>query len=210
MATPEYDEWIARSHVRAEHEALRRIALAAVRDASSAAPALAQSYANLCAREFAAAYPTVWPRRTAGDRLRVVVLVATAPAPDAGVALDVLAGLPHDEFDVTIACLGDTVTPDSLVGIGAAGKLRALRLAPLPDANDARRLAALDPDLLFDLVGLAAATGPLLAQRPARSVATTADLGARNVAPLIATTVASTGEIRRWLDELQACAARYG
>jgi predicted O-linked N-acetylglucosamine transferase (SPINDLY family) len=34
-------------------------------------------------------------------------------------------------------------------------------------------------------------------------VATIADLGARNVAPLIATTVASTGEIRRWLDELK-------
>ena len=43
------------------------------------------------------------------------------------------------------------------IGIGAAGGPPAIALPPIPDANDAKRLAALDPDVLVDLVGLACA-----------------------------------------------------
>ena len=193
----------SRSYPRLEHEALRRIAHAATRAAPDAAPALARSYAHLCVREFAGAFPLVWPQRTAGDRLRVVALVAAPPTAEAGVVLDVLADLPRAEFDVAIAFLGEEAAPGSPMGVGVPGHLPAIALPPIPDVNGAKRVAALDPDLIIDLAGLGAAAGPLLAQRPARAIATLADLGAANVAPLVDHAETPVRGIRHWLDELR-------
>jgi len=164
LRAPLFAAACSRSYLRLEHEALRRIAHAATRAAPDAAPALARTYAQLCVREFAGAFPLVWPRRTAGDRLRVVALVAAAPTAEAGVVLDVLADLPRAEFDVAIAFLGKEAAPGSPTGAGVPGHLPAIALPPIPDVNGAKRVAALDPDLIIDLAGLGAAAGPLLAQ----------------------------------------------
>ncbi len=192
-----------RSYIRPEHEALRRIAHAATRAAPEAAPVLARSYAQMCVREFAAAFPLLWPQRTAGERLRVVALVGAAPDTGAGMALDVLAGLPRDTFDVAIAYVGKGPVPDSSAGgAAAAQKVSAIVLPPIPGASDAKLLAALDPDVIVDLAGLGAAVGPLLAQRPARSIATLAEFGGANVAPLVDRAVVPLDGIRHWLDAL--------
>ena len=155
-----------------EHEALRRIANAAVRAAPDEVLALAQRYAVLCARSFAAAMPLVWPRRTAGRRLRVVVLATVAPDPEVRACLTALTGLAVDRFDVTVAVIGGQAAPDASAGIDASRRPRVVPLPAIPDANDAQRLAALDRDLLIDLAGLRAGAGLLLAQRPARAIVT--------------------------------------
>ena len=67
----------------------------------------------------------------------------------------------------------------------AARALRALVLPRSPDAAAARQLAALDADILVDLAGVSAATGPLLAPHPAREIVTLAALAAPNGEPLI-------------------------
>src|SRR6185369_17360521 len=64
----------------AEHEALRHAALRALREEESDAPELARRYALACARRFALPLPLLWPRRTAGRALRIVVL-GCAPLP---------------------------------------------------------------------------------------------------------------------------------
>ena len=69
-----------------------------------------------------------------------------------------------------------------------------------PGADDAKRLAALDPDVLIDLAGLDAEVGPLLAQRPARAIVSLADLASRNVAPLIDDETPAA-ELEHWLSE---------
>jgi hypothetical protein len=164
---------------------LRCIAHASVLAAPGAAPALAQTYASLCAKAFASPFPLVWPRRTAGIRLRVVALIDAPATPEAIAALDVLAALPRAECEIAIAVLGAAALPDSHAASGAVRNLPVLGLPPIPDANDAKRVAALDPDVLIDLAGLRAAAGPMLARRPARSIVTPADLPAANVAPLV-------------------------
>jgi predicted O-linked N-acetylglucosamine transferase (SPINDLY family) len=139
----------------ADHDALRRAARAAARAGAASAPALAAAYAQLCAAAFGAAVPLLWTRRTAGARARVVLLVASAAG--AASARGVASRLAH-AADVTQVAVGDA---------------------------EARRIAALDPDLLVDLAGLEAASGPLLAQRPARRIVTLAGMAAPNVSPLI-------------------------
>src|SRR4030042_1177714 len=127
-----------------------------------AAPALAQAPASLCATAFVAPFPLVWPRRTAGVRLRVIALVAMSSAPEAIAALDLLAALPRPEYDIAIAMLGAGAWPDSFAISGAVRELPLLALPPIPGANDAKRVATFDPDVLIDLAGLRGATGPLL------------------------------------------------
>ena len=58
-------------------------------------------------------------------------------------------------------------------------------LGSAPDPAIAQRLAEADFDAIVDLAGMTAATGPLLAQRPARSVWTLDSLFAAHAAPLI-------------------------
>jgi len=190
-----------RGYAAADHEALRRIAHAALQAAPGAAPALARAYASLCATAFVAPFPLVWPRRTAGVRLRVIALVATSSAPEAIAALDLLAALPRAEYDIAIAMLGAGAWPDSFAISGAVRELPLLALPPIPGANDAKRVATFDPDVLIDLAGLRGAAGPLLARRPARVIATPADLPATNVAPLVDRADTTLLELARLLAE---------
>ena len=61
----------------------------------------------------------------------------------------------------------------------------AIALPANADATAARMVASRDPDMIVDLVGLVAMTGPLLARMPARLRVTVATLTCPNEAPLI-------------------------
>ena len=192
-----------REYTPADHEALRRIAHAARFAEGSDEPALAQSYAKLCTTAFASTVPLLWPRRTAGARLRIVVLIPAAPIREAVTALALLAGLPRDQFDVVILIVGGSALPESLADLGNARTLPSVALSPVPDANDAKRCAAFDPDVMIDLIGRSAATGPLLARRPARLIVTLANFAASNVVPLVDRADTAIGDLARMLDELR-------
>ncbi len=163
----------------ADHEALRRIAVAVARADPEAAGEFAARYAVLCARALAAPVTLTWPRRTAGRPLRVVVLRNAASAGDAiSTAMAAIAALPRDAFAVMFATLG--VTEASPID-GAPNMVLPLR----SDETVAKTMAALDPDVLIDFAGLGAATGSLLAQRPARAIWTLATVPLRNSVPLV-------------------------
>src|SRR5438128_419138 len=71
----------------------------------------------------------------------------------------------------------DGATATALAGI------RVGTLGPAPDPALARALAEADDDVLIDLAGMRAATGPLLAARPARTLWTYATLLGAHAAP---------------------------
>ena len=166
----------ARDFLPGEHEALRRIVLAATSANAPSATDLRRRYAALCTGTFAAPAPLVWPRRTAGSHLRVVVMVGATEDPVAVTAVAALAALPRIRFDVTLAVIGSAELPAWCRGAGVA----AWAMLTLPSAPEsaARRIAALDPDVIVDLGGLDSAIGPLLAARPARAILTLAALRA--------------------------------
>ena len=167
----------ARRYAPTDHDALRRIAVTTTEFDAVAARELAAAYAALCATGWAAPVPLLWPRRTAGDRLRVIALHSPSAAGNAAM-LAVLAALPRESFAITIASIGGTALP---VRDGAA----SLALPAQPDAATAKAIGAGDFDVLVDFAGLAAATGPLLAERPARMIWTVDALTLPNTAPLI-------------------------
>src|SRR5207302_9554708 len=117
---------LARPWALHDHDALRRVALAAVSLAPRQSVGLAQHYADLCARVEGAG-ALAWPRRTRGARLRVITLPGLDDS--AARAQAVLATLPAERFDVTT--------------------LRAQS-----DDAQKRRLAALDAGVIVDLAGL--------------------------------------------------------
>ncbi len=171
------DAWVAlaleRSFGAGEREPLRRIALALARADARAAAILCERYGQLCAAAFAPPVPLLWPRRTAGRRLRVVVLV------DAGDERIVpFAALSADAFDVAFAVFGSADLP-SLAG------RQAIALPDEPDAAAARAIALRDPDVLVDLVGAERAGGPMLATKPARAIWTLETLRLPLRAPLV-------------------------
>lgn len=158
-------------------EALRSLACAA-RDLGFAekAEAFASAYATLSLQAHAPPRSLVWPRRTAGEALRVAVVLRPGTRPaivDALRALDgnvvtLVALAPPDEAKA----LADAL-PFPVAAIVAAGAE--------PDPSSARVVAARDPDVLIDTAGLDAKTGQWFAQRPARTLWTLADL----VPPLV-------------------------
>jgi hypothetical protein len=89
-----------------DHEALRAVALAAASAGAADAPAHARAYAELCATSFAAAVPLPWPKRTAGSRLRVVVLLPVHANDAVLRAIAGLLALSPAEFDFMFASVG--------------------------------------------------------------------------------------------------------
>ena len=182
-----------------ERDAMRRIARAAVAAGDDRAAALGEGYARLCAAELAGSPPIVWPLRTAGPRCRVVVLVAVRgiDPPALGALSDVLA-TDAGTVETFVALVGGAALPADWPLPEAARAVRVIPLATDPDAGDAKRIAALDADLLVDLVGLDAAVGKLLAYAPARRCVTLPVLPRRHREPLAETLPADT-PIDRWL-----------
>jgi predicted O-linked N-acetylglucosamine transferase (SPINDLY family) len=156
-------------------DALRRVALALAR--GELAQAAADRYSELCVRQFATGVSLLWPRRTAGERLRLIVIADDGDAPAALAAQpDALARLlialegMNDHVDLAVCTFG---AGQPMVERLAGTALLATRVSHLQDAPDlesARALAADDADVLVDLCGIARATGALLAARPARSI----------------------------------------
>jgi predicted O-linked N-acetylglucosamine transferase (SPINDLY family) len=170
-------------------EVVRRLALAA---ANAAAPGQwAECYAVYCTTLFASAAPVWWPRRTAGSALRVVYLIAPERGIDAGSAViaaepylrAVIAQHPRERIAAAVYVVGNASLRELSPLLPAELPLVALGTTTLPEM--ARVLGATDPDAVIDLVGMNAALGPLLAQRPARTAWTYPALAGRNVAPLI-------------------------
>ncbi len=150
-----------------EADVLREVALAASRGGDPRSGArVAERHAQACAALRPGIAPLRWPRRAAGSALRVVVL------------------LPHDAAsrDRALALLGEAARPGVAVawqllagpqalprpaGALAAAGVRALHRL---DAEVAAALGAEDDDVLVDCAGLALASGPLLALRPAERI----------------------------------------
>jgi len=144
---------------RDDTDALRRVALAlSAAGQPEGARRFSDRYASACRALQKATVPLLWPMRTAGAALRVGVLVADDARLDAFRAALEAAGLCES---VECTSLATTEAPAAFFTPDA--------LAAVPEAA-ARAAAALDFDVLIDAGGLALASGPLLALRPARAV----------------------------------------
>ncbi|TMH00535.1 MAG: tetratricopeptide repeat protein [Betaproteobacteria bacterium] len=174
-------------------EALRRIAVATAR--AGEGRAWAEKYAMVCAARHAQPVPLQWPRRTAGDALRVTYLIAPgSPIVMGGMAVDpgaylrnVVARHPRERVLPSVLIV-DNSRLDGATATALAG-IRVGTLGPAPDPALARALAEADDDVLIDLAGMRAATGPLLAARPARTLWTYATLLGAHAAPLVSRTL---------------------
>ncbi len=187
---PWLDAALARSWEPFDHDAVRRIAVVAAD--LPAGDRLAQHFAMLCERAGRAVPPRAWPHRARGAALRVLVIAG--PDARARAAQATLSALPATRFDVVVAALGAEADQ-----VGAS-----IVLSPLPGAEDAKRVAALDPDVIVDLSGYGARAGALLAQRPARLQLTLADLPLPHRAPLVDDAAATTDALIGTLASLQA------
>jgi len=171
-------------------EALRLLALAAARVAPDSP--WAARYASQCIAQYAPEAPLAWPRRTAGAALRIAYLIAPGRPLRAGtVEIDadrylrnVAAAHPAERIAAVVFDVGAAAAQGSAAAARARWAMTALGSAPAPSI--AQSLAEADFDAIIDLAGMTAATGPLLAQRPARSLWTLDPLFAAHTAPLIA------------------------
>jgi len=146
-----------------EVDVLREVALAlATGGEAQASERVAARYAEACVALLPPAAPLRWPRRTAGEALRVAVLL---PRRRGGEALALLERCASGVEWLLLADPRAPALPRDALG-GAV--VRTLHRA---DAEVAAALAAVDPDLLLDFAGLDAATGSLLALRPAHRTA---------------------------------------
>ena len=140
--------------------ALREIALACHHAGDvDRGDALARRYAEACVAFAAADAPLRWPVRTAGEALRVVVLM---PLDSEGAAATLIGEAASRMRDVAWTLLVASerplpAVPDATIRVVGA----------VPEATLAAALAAEDHDVLLDLAGLAIASGPLLAMHVA-------------------------------------------
>src|SRR5208282_2656684 len=148
----------------------------------------------------ASAAPVRWPRRTAGRALRVVYLIAAERGIEAGGAAiaaepylrAVIAQHPRERLAATVYFVGNASLRE--LGLLLPADLPLVALGTTPKPEMARMLGASDPDAVIDLVGMNAALGPLLAQRPARTAWTYPAFTGRNVAPLITHALPAPGD----------------
>ncbi len=205
-----------------ELDALRKLALAisalaagdGVADGSEGAVAYrilaqraAERYSALCLSLHAPDVPLLLPCRTAGARVRVIVLVDTLAIDADDRHWRALAeGLRESvaRLDLAFAAFGDAQRiVDRLPSSGLAAA-RVTQMPAQPDIESARALAAGDPDVLLDLTLFARPIGPLLAARPARRIASIAGVP-HPVAPLVDTLLpADTGTWKASLATLLA------
>ena len=197
-------------------EALRLLALAAARVIPDSP--WAARYAAKCTSLYAPQAPLVWPRRTAGAALRLAYLIAPGrPLRVGGMEIDadrylaqVAAAHPRERIAAVVFDVGPAPSPGYAEVTPARWAMTALGSAPAPGI--AQRLAEADFDAIVDLAGMSAATGPLLAQRPARSVWTLDALFAAHAAPLITARLppprsASDGDLHAHRRDIEAAVA---
>src|SRR5205085_10438079 len=131
-----------------------------------------------------------WPRRTAGEPLRIAYLIMPgAPIVIGSVSVEpgaylraVIAGHPRERFAARVYAVGNAgmeSLPDLL-----PPTIPLERLVVPADLAMACRVAESDPDALIDRTGMSAQVGLLLARRPARTLWTYPGLAGAHVAPL--------------------------
>ena len=205
------DAIAARRWTLADVEPLRRLAVAVQRRNAQLADRLALAYCALCGSSPPPPVPLLWPRRTAGQALRVAWML---PAPDGAAweaAREALASaraaLPGDALSVIALCTGDVEATRAALG-PAPGEATLLGLASPAEAGAAKVVAARDCDVLVDSAGLTAATAAMLAARPARAlVAVAAGLPVHRE-PLAERVFATAGALATALREAHAGLAR--
>ena len=144
---------------------LRDIALVLARAGQTPrSETFADYYAQSCRALHQPTMPLLWPLRTAGGHVRAGLLVASEQVPDAKGMVAWINERLAGQCRARVFALPATPGP---LDLGASPDVRALPLDP--DAA-ARAVALLDLDVLIDLAGVRAPSGPLLAWRPARAV----------------------------------------
>ena len=146
-------------------EALRDVALAFARGGDAqAATALAARYAQATVALTGATAPATWPARTAGEALRVAVLLPTDPSAAArATALLAEAARSPPAAEWTLVAVAAAPADVQRALPGAVVRV----VAPGNESAAAEALAASDPDLLLDLGGIGLSSGALLVRRPA-------------------------------------------
>jgi len=170
-------------------EALRRLALSAA--TIGAESSWAERYAEGCAQAFAPAVPWLWPRRAAGDALRVAYLLAPGHTLRIGhievepraYIRSIVAAHSHAQIAAAVWIVDGATLDEETTAVLGGLPVATLGHAPAPGL--ARLLAEADYDVLIDLAGTVSATGPLLAQRPARTTWTYAELVGAHARPLV-------------------------
>jgi hypothetical protein len=140
---------VAAPSTPAEPEALRRAALEALRGARPDAPELRRRYAESCVRRSLRRSRPCGPAH-AGRALRIVVLVAAQASRRSTQPLRRWLALPRESFQVAFAALATRSRRLSGWPRVATCALDPSR-EPVRTAEEAKRLAALDADVLIDL-----------------------------------------------------------
>ncbi|MEP7328122.1 MAG: tetratricopeptide repeat protein [Betaproteobacteria bacterium] len=160
-----------RKWAQVDAEALRRIVMATASTNPPLATSLATLYGPLTASLPAPPVPLLWPRRTAGDALRIAWIAPSPGSPAWQIWCDALAraNLPVNAKQLVLSAAAPDVVRTALATTPLAGS--ALLVIPTrPDIDTARALAARDCDVLIDAAGMSTSVGPLLAMRPARRI----------------------------------------
>ncbi len=160
-----------RAWIPDDAESLRRLAMAASRANPQLAAVIAQSYSTLTASRAAPPVPLLWPRRTAGEALRVAWIAPTPGTPAWTAWLEALATAkaPREARHLVLTSAAPELVHRALASTPLADAA-LLATAAQPDVDVGRALSARDCDVLVDAAGLSLATGKLLAMRPARRI----------------------------------------
>ena len=194
----------SRAWQRSESDVLRRV-IVAVHDAEPVlARELAATHAAMCVAE-TLLVPSLWPARTGGAALRIAWLM---PAPDhasfvsaCAIVREALQQAAGIATTLTFVCAGNPAATRAALP-GLPDNATFLPLPPHPDATHARALAGRDPDVLVDLAGMHAATGPFLAARPARKIWSMAAVMPAHAPGLVDKVHATASELASGLREL--------
>src|SRR5688572_19275450 len=179
---------LQRDVAESEVDVLRRLALA-VHEGGDALRGrqLAERYAQACAAFAPSAAPLRWPLRTAGDALRVAVLLPGEA--DVARALDLLREVAEQDVVIEWMLLARADLRDLAAGAPVPNVVRMIDAEA--DATHAAAIARDDPDVLLDMAGLSSATGRLLALRPAAATIAVSDGDPHHAPPLIDDVVAA-------------------
>ena len=160
-----------RAWSQGDAEALRRIAVAVHRADAPLAVTLADIHGALTASLPAPPVPLLWPRRTAGDALRIAWIAPLPETPIWSAWCDALAAatMPLPALHLVLTSAAPDVFRAVLAETPLVGAALLAMNSPA-DLDTARALAARDCDVLIDAAGLSSATGALLAMRPARCI----------------------------------------
>lgn len=155
-------------------DALRRIALVTAETAPDVAASIANAHAALASTLALPTVPLVWPRRTAGDALRVAFLLppiaSRAWAPARAALGEALRDLAPQAVSLIVLCIDDATKVKDALGLQVPPGTLYVNIGTEPDAATARIIAARDCDVVVDAAGLAAASATFLRARPGRAV----------------------------------------